>query len=108
MESTQQSLTGRKEESPSLLTAIEARLDAASPGPWFWSEEAPDGSRDLGMYRLVSIRTKQRLWFARPKAQDASFLAHVHRDLAALIARVHELEAENAALNEMLLIGAAQ
>ena len=73
------------------LDEIEARANAATPGPWY-------GNRNCGVYAVnvgqvagtgCGCCTKSRL-----TDEDAAFIAAARTDVPALIARVRELEAE--------------
>lgn len=75
------------------LAAIQARADAATPGPW-----RIDGHEIVG--RSTSRRTLQDPWVADvdPVSADADFIAHAREDVTAMLARVEALEAETAKL----------
>ena len=71
------------------LDEIEARANAATPGPWY-------GNRNSGVYAVnvglvvgtgCGYCTKSRLTH-----EDAAFIAAARTDVSALIARVRELE----------------
>ena len=72
------------------VEAIRARLDHATSGPWHVFPGEPltvrsgDGAAASSDAVAEAIRT----------AGDADFIAHSRADLAALLARVDELEAE--------------
>jgi len=73
---------------PEALAAIEARLKAATPGPWEWDGEILS-SPDNDVYNhILSLF---------PKAEkNYRFIANAPTDLALLIAEVKRLEAERA------------
>ena len=88
------------------IAAIKARLDAATPGPWTWTpmddgyycvlvgangtEVIDDGSHG-GEYGGMTT-----------DSPDAIFIAHAPADIAALLARVAELEKALAAVGSEL------
>jgi hypothetical protein len=68
------------------LDEIEARLNAATPGPWAvrW-ENGPEGS-----FRVVS--TPDDAWFVQDVSEgDATFIAHAPGDIRTLLGMVREL-----------------
>ena len=87
------------------LDAIEARANAATPGPW----ERETGERERQYVAAVPMGGKRSYAIVadsggRHPWADADFIAHARTDVPALIARVRELEAENAALKQRLVI----
>ena len=110
---------------PAQLAEIEARTEAATPGPWAqmkgWSLEivpAADADKGLG----ASIYPSDDLKYAQPIAKanfddftdpakfshrrvrkaeslaDAAFIAHSRADIPALLSHLRALEADNARL----------
>lgn len=93
------------------LNVIEARANAATPGPWIFEADSSDLlflSRE-GRYLEAGTIV---LWCTRcstcaaydegdkwncgwPKNNDADFIAHAREDIPALIARIRELETQN-------------
>jgi hypothetical protein len=91
---------------PPILPDILARLVAATPGPWH-RMTVPDGDPidgPTGGDRLTNCIGAAALAGAETfivdanTDADADLIAHAPGDLAALVARVAELEAENAAM----------
>lgn len=77
---------------PINLSAIEARLKAATPGPWK-SEPCSAGGRILvrGPEQPLSARHEQQFLQVCPEV-DAHLVAHAPSDLAALLQLVRELQ----------------
>ena len=73
---------------------IQARLDAATPGPW---RAVPD--REGRLYAIDSDSDYITLHNTAPR-QDAELIANAPTDLAYLLARVATLEARVAAVRE--------
>lgn len=73
------------------LDAIEARANAATPGPWHW--EAEDDCRTLVAADLPNV--EPLLFFDDGWAQpcDREFVAHAREDVPALVAEVRLLRA---------------
>lgn len=67
------------------LAEIEARLRAATPGPWEMADEGPN----RGV--LISAR---RQFICRAYGGDAALIAHAPMDLSRLLDEVHALKAE--------------
>jgi hypothetical protein len=92
------------------LDAIEARANAATPGPWdgdtcdgisqHWTREKPwldvlvmEGSDSwAGCNHRISV-----------SEGDAEFIAHAREDVPALVQRVRELEADNQQLRQTVI-----
>lgn len=77
------------------LDAIEARANAATPGPWTVSRSSDhpgerhiDAGLGAGVYVAMDVG-----------ADDAAFIANARTDIPALVARVRELEAAERELN---------
>lgn len=82
------------------LDAIEARANAATPGPWRYLgknridtpvidvDEANWGGEELSGYRLICADDDGAWRYA-----DVEFIAHARADVPALVARVRELHA---------------
>ncbi len=79
---------------------IKARADAATPGPWVFSE----ARRPCQYVAVVPITPGSSQYVVAAKEggrnpwHDAAFIAAVRTDIPALIARVRELEAQIAAV----------
>ena len=74
------------------LDAIEARANAATPGPW-----KHEGQEVRAAYHVAfcgEAATSQGATSARDCTRNARFIAHARTDVSALIARVRELEEE--------------
>lgn len=98
------------------LEAIEARVKAASPGPWITSnpENAfknwPIGFFSLGRdeeakpsnWAVTTDRINASRMVSGGAKEDAEFIAHARQDIPALIARIRELEALSASQAEAL------
>lgn len=81
------------------LDAIEARLRAATPGPWrnnptdwleIWANRDAAG---WDAFFIATLRTRLNPDPGRQAAHDASFIAHAPEDIAALVAAVRERDA---------------
>lgn len=74
------------------LDAIEARANAATPGPWWVDAGGPDESADLVGGDNSKIAD---LPFYAPHRHlgNEAFLCHAREDVPALIARIRTLEA---------------
>lgn len=73
------------------LRVIEARAEAATPGPWEMEVDDPYviwGPDDL---RIVSFKGSTIIGFE----DNAPFVAHAREDIPALIAEVRRLRKEN-------------
>jgi hypothetical protein len=82
-----------QERKPLDLDAIEARANAATPGPWtqegnLVGEQGNEG-QDL-FHVLSTVRNGRVAW--DEVAPNAAFIAHAREDIPALVARVRELE----------------
>ena len=89
---------------PNQLAEIEARAEAATPGPWgiygYIGVLQTDGKRrniiDIGFLGTdergfeISVRVEE----TGIKPKDADFIAHARTDIPALLAHIRELEAE--------------
>ncbi|MFJ2863709.1 hypothetical protein [Kitasatospora sp. NPDC087314] len=90
-------MTQPQPDAPLDLDAIQARAEAATPGPWHVEEDRRDYTRwvatldgTLGInFGYLGNRTEG----------DAAFVAAARTDVEALLARVRELEAELARAN---------
>lgn len=93
------------------IDAIEARANAATPGPWVETPYSRSGAGTDERYTAITggreVVTTDQFPCSR-KPADATFIAHARTDIPALVARVRELEArpcldcrdnENAARN---------
>lgn len=78
------------------LGAIEARLQAATPGPWRWDRDESD-DEDCGGFRgpdgrLLCYFGRSEQYYRtqgeEPHDQDRALIAHAPTDLAALVAEV--------------------
>ncbi|NUS14539.1 MAG: hypothetical protein HOY69_24595 [Streptomyces sp.] len=75
------------------LDAIQARCDAATPGPWHVEDDKRDLNRwvtDKSGYLEINFG-----YLNNGTQADARFVAHARTDVEQLTARVRELEAEN-------------
>jgi hypothetical protein len=70
------------------LNEIEARANAASPGPWGCKWVYRGATRTAFL-----MREEGDGWFVGPNL-DATFIAHARQDVPALIAEVRRLQAE--------------
>jgi len=78
------------------LEAIEARANAATPGPWIYASDngvGVVGTTDEQTIWFYSLPTLLRNCAAGVTEADASFIAHAREDIPALIARIRQLEA---------------
>jgi hypothetical protein len=82
------------------LAAIQARLDAATPGPWVASQELADRVR--GWVRPIETVEGGVVVDDVRTGHDAVFIAHAPADVATLLAGVRELEADNERLGRSL------
>lgn len=74
----------------STLNEIEARLAAATPGPWEIDEDGDVQGRRRGMYPDPELDPIVTCSAERP--EDTNLIAHAPADLAALVAVVREVE----------------
>jgi hypothetical protein len=74
------------------LDAIEARANAATPGPWKYCADSD------------AIKGTNALIVRGARSNSGPFIAHARTDVPALIARVRELEAERDACARSHLI----
>lgn len=87
------------------LTDIEARVNAATPGPWEavgWDVRTKITADDQRGYLIASCQPSA---FPENGARNAEFLSHTREDVPALIAEVRRLQSENA--RQALLLGEA-
>ena len=71
------------------LDAIQARADAATPGPWFVEHgRIHSGSIQRFDWVAIASMTGSRVWLP-----DAQFIAQAREDVPALIAEIRELRA---------------
>ncbi len=82
------------------LDEIEARLNAATPGPWKWEIDASDGTNAL-VSSDESVIGRAVLWgqdkndygaHIRVTEEDAEFMAHVRSDMEYLMAEIKKLK----------------
>ena len=78
------------------LEAIEARCSKATPGPWFVGVRTGYGGWPLFSLRDMVGPTEEETDAVR------EFIMHAREDVPALLARVRELGAENAALRKQV------
>ncbi len=93
------------------LDAIEARLKAATPGPWGWSAEdasmtsltGPDELEQhvLSVTACAECTTREARCLG-PREPDADLIAHAPTDLAALVAEVRRLQDDNTRLTDLV------
>jgi hypothetical protein len=78
------------------LDAVQARADAATPGPW----RLTDG----GWGEFVQDSEGRELWALRhtPEVADAEFVAHARTDVPLLVAALREAHIEIARLHKEL------
>jgi hypothetical protein len=90
-------------DQPLDLDAIQARCDTATPGPW-WNDGHEIYQGEHAGIPAVSTWIGETCTVSLPDYGDANgaFLANARQDVPALLARVRELEAENAELRETL------
>lgn len=81
------------------LSAIEARVNAATPGPWNVIEENDVGPNDEGYWAWLEVGpAKVDMPTGGPEKEkkqaesDAEFIAHARADVPALIAEVRRLQ----------------
>ena len=91
-------------DAPALdLDAIEARANAATPGPWCAGGSYVGIVRPWGnIYSVVGVQIVHEGWESRTGGiqtpVDAAFIAAARADIPALVAAVRALTAENARL----------
>ncbi len=86
------------------LTAIEARCNAATPGPWDDDDGEIIDSESSTVARITfhgNVNTIQRLRETY-SIRDGAFIAHARTDVPALIDEVKRLRAQNERLNMRL------
>lgn len=75
------------------LSAIKARVEAASLGPWQWEACTEDGMiNEVG--EVLSAGGMHTEGFVYVSDSDADFIAHARTDVPALLAEVERLRAE--------------
>ena len=80
------------------LDAIEARVNAATPGPW-WVEQVGDFGDKSAVIECVRWRGYLNTLHLGEDTPTAEFIAHAREDVPALVAEVRRLtEAENDAI----------
>lgn len=80
------------------LDAIEARVAAATVGPWTWAHDGPfDGWLDDATDNPMAVCADCGVR-AQVEPSDAEFIAHARTDVPALVSRVRELERRNTQL----------
>jgi len=72
------------------LNHIQARADAATPGPW---DARFDGERQ-GIFVAQKSVALFDIGHLRPSAPDSDFIAHAREDVPRLLAEVRRLRAE--------------
>lgn len=88
------------------LNAIEARCEAATPGPWKQSDcgydvcsknipSACDNSSRMTIARCMEGDSRPYTTAYKGACKDAEFIAHARTDLPRLLAAYRELKAEN-------------
>ena len=89
------------------LDGIEARCEAATPGPWTmrdgwgFTDESMRCERVAGAEQTTVLRASERTSCLEGRREDFEFIARARTDIPALIARVRELEK---ALDAVILI----
>lgn len=74
------------------LAAIEARLQAATPGPWDCTFYSPNDSVWCGNLEIAEVRVYTGTNEAAYKnVENGEFIAHAPEDIAALLAEVRRL-----------------
>lgn len=77
------------------LNAIEARANAATPGPWAAAEYHP---KTMLLYPIGNPATQELLAYpiqgGENSQNNAAFIAHARRDVPALMAHIRELQQE--------------
>lgn len=88
--------------------AIKARVDAATPGPWYWwMGERTSLAKPLDIasdaWGQEQIAASKARYLARAYLMpDAEFIARAREDIPALLADVATIEADNAELRGVL------
>ncbi len=79
------------------LKAIEARLTAATPGPWRWENDGDgrtlvtEDDQVVGGAILWARDANDRQVDLQVTEQDANLIAHAYRDIRALLTEVRRL-----------------
>lgn len=78
------------------LSEIKARCEAATPGPWEYTDNGFDGyiSSENGAFIVGGEPCEGRI----ENNADTNFIAHTRADLPACVAEIERLQAENAEL----------
>jgi len=76
------------------LDAIEARVNAATPGPW-WVEQVGDFGDKSAVIECVRWRGYLNTLHLGEDTPTAEFIAHAREDVPALVAEVRRLTEEN-------------
>jgi outer membrane murein-binding lipoprotein Lpp len=77
------------------LAEIEARCEAATPGPWYagFCLDAPDGA-ELYIGKMKNGETADVLYAFDEKNANAAFMADARSDIPALLAYIWEIESD--------------
>lgn len=74
------------------LTAIEARANAATPGPWTTHVVVhDDGYKNMGIEAVAANLTVLGYGGILPTRDELEFIAHARTDVPALVAEVRRL-----------------
>ena len=81
------------------LAQIEARANAASPGPWTSFVEGRDHQSGDDFIRISELDAEDDMYVSRhgnagsrpPSTADQDFIAHARQDVPALIAEIRRL-----------------
>ncbi len=89
---------------PSELSAIRKRLDAATPGPWeLWYGELDWVSVGIDGDAVAECRTHINHQFSGwQNLRNATFIQHAPTDLRALLDEVEKLKAQNLAMMRVI------
>lgn len=102
-------MPGTQVLTPAALAAIEARVAAATPGPWAYEPHGDTGDYGVGVLLddddnpVTGYQECGVCVVAEPVApevshhSDADFIAHAREDVPALLAHIRRLEAEREA-----------
>ncbi len=82
------------------LDAIEARVNAATPGPW-WVEQVGDFGDKSAVIECVRWRGYLNTLHLVEDTPTAEFIAHAREDVPALVAEVRSLRAKVAAVEAL-------
>lgn len=83
------------------LEAIRKRVDAATPGPWFWLDDGRLYSDGANKVIGEVIEGKDETWFDIFDT-NAEFIAHAREDVPKLLSLVECQKAELERLNDLL------